>query len=31
MTSLTNKGALIATIKGDNDENHRTFSAHVDT
>lgn len=27
----TNKGALIATIKGANDEYQRTFSAHVDT
>ncbi len=30
-TRLTNKGALIATIKGQNDDKHRTLSAHVDT
>ena len=30
-TIVTNKGALIATIKGANDDNHRTLSAHVDT
>lgn len=28
---ITNKGALIATIKGKNNEVQRTFSAHVDT
>lgn len=27
----TNKGALIATIKGKSDEKQKTFSAHVDT
>lgn len=30
-TIITKKGALIATIKGENDEQHRTLSAHVDT
>lgn len=30
-TYKTNKGALIATIKGENDEKQITFSAHVDT
>ncbi|MDT8715512.1 M42 family metallopeptidase [Clostridium sp. 19966] len=29
--SITNKGALIATLKGEDDENQITFSAHVDT
>ncbi|WP_202708454.1 M42 family metallopeptidase [Sporosalibacterium faouarense] len=28
---ITNKGALVGTIKGDNDDKHRTLSAHVDT
>ncbi len=28
---ITNKGALVATIKGVIDEEHRTLSAHVDT
>ncbi|QOR36038.1 M42 family metallopeptidase [Clostridium sp. 'deep sea'] len=28
---LTNKGGLIATIKGENDEQQRTISGHVDT
>lgn len=27
----TNKGALIATIKGDNDTKHRLLTAHTDT
>ena len=27
----TNKGALIATIKGENDEKHRLLTAHADT
>lgn len=27
----TNKGGVIATIKGDNDERHRLLTAHVDT
>ncbi|MBU3145448.1 M42 family metallopeptidase [Clostridium sp. CF012] len=27
----TNKGAIVATIKGKNDEHQRTLSAHVDT
>lgn len=27
----TNKGALVATINGLNDQNHRTLTAHVDT
>lgn len=30
-TKLTNKGALIATLEGGNDEDHITISAHVDT
>jgi len=30
-TYLTNKGALVATIKGEDDTKHRTLSAHVDT
>lgn len=30
-TNRTKKNALIATIKGKNDEEHRTLSAHVDT
>lgn len=30
-TKRTKKNALIATIKGKNDEEHRTLSAHVDT
>lgn len=30
-TERTNKGALIATINGEDDENQITFSAHVDT
>jgi len=30
-TKLTNKGALIATLKGVDDSKHRTLSAHVDT
>ncbi|SKA73141.1 Putative aminopeptidase FrvX [Clostridium sp. USBA 49] len=29
--SLTNKGALIVTLKGKNNDYQRTFSAHVDT
>jgi len=29
--TITTKGAVIATIKGENDEYQRTFSAHVDT
>lgn len=29
--SITNKGALIATLKGADDKNQITFSAHVDT
>lgn len=29
--NITNKGAIIATIKGSNDEIQRTLSAHVDT
>ncbi len=28
---FTNKGALIATVTGENDREQRTFSAHVDT
>jgi len=28
---FTNKGAIIATLKGKNDDYQRTFSAHVDT
>jgi putative aminopeptidase FrvX len=30
-TKFTNKGALIATVKGENDEEQKTISAHVDT
>ena len=30
-TYITKKGALVATIKGENDEMHKTLSAHVDT
>lgn len=30
-TYITNKGALIATILGENDDKHITLSAHVDT
>lgn len=30
-TYLTVKGALVATIKGENDNEHKTLSAHVDT
>jgi len=30
-TYLTKKGALVATIKGEDDTRHRTLSAHVDT
>ncbi|MGF7060249.1 M42 family metallopeptidase [Brassicibacter mesophilus] len=30
-TYRTIKGALVATIKGENDSKHRTLSAHVDT
>lgn len=30
-TYRTRKGALVATIKGENDEIHRTLSGHVDT
>lgn len=30
-TKFTEKGALIATIKGENDDSHKTLSAHVDT
>lgn len=30
-TALTNKGALIASIKGTDDQNRLTLSAHVDT
>lgn len=30
-THVTKKGALIATISGENDEIHRTLSGHVDT
>lgn len=30
-TKLTNKGALIATLEGEDDENHITISAHMDT
>lgn len=30
-TYITNKGALVGTLKGKNDEKHRTLSAHVDT
>lgn len=30
-TKLTNKGALIATVEGENEEEHITISAHVDT
>lgn len=28
---LTNKGAIIATIKGENDSSHRLLTAHIDT
>lgn len=28
---ITSKGALVGTIKGKNDDSHRTLSAHVDT
>lgn len=28
---ITSKGALVATIKGKNDDKHRTLSGHVDT
>lgn len=28
---ITAKGALVGTIKGENDDKHRTLSAHVDT
>ncbi|WMJ79590.1 M42 family metallopeptidase [Clostridium sp. MB40-C1] len=28
---LTNKGVIIVTFKGENDETQRTFSAHIDT
>ncbi len=27
----TNKGSIVVTIKGENSENERTFSAHIDT
>lgn len=27
----TKKGVIIVTFKGENEENHRTFSAHIDT
>lgn len=27
----TNKGVIIVTFKGENEENHRIFSAHIDT
>lgn len=30
-TYITNKGALVATIKGEIDDRHRTLSGHVDT
>lgn len=30
-SKFTEKGALIATIPGENDDKHRTLSAHVDT
>jgi len=30
-TTRTNKGALIATFTGEDDENHRLLAAHVDT
>lgn len=30
-TTMTNKGQLIATIWGENDEKHRLLTAHVDT
>ncbi|MFC0522612.1 M42 family metallopeptidase [Pontibacillus salicampi] len=30
-TSITNKGALIATMEGENQEHHRLLTAHVDT
>lgn len=30
-TTLTNKKALIATLRGENDEEHRMISAHIDT
>ncbi|MFJ5622325.1 M42 family metallopeptidase [Peribacillus loiseleuriae] len=29
--TISNKGALLATIKGDNDSKHRLLTAHVDT
>ncbi|WP_372869603.1 M42 family metallopeptidase [Planomicrobium okeanokoites] len=29
--TTTNKGGVIATVKGDNDERHRLLTAHVDT
>lgn len=29
--TTTNKGSVIATIKGDNDDRHRLLTAHVDT
>ncbi|WP_077369746.1 M42 family metallopeptidase [Anaerosalibacter sp. Marseille-P3206] len=30
-TNLTNKGALIATLEGENDEEHVMITAHIDT
>lgn len=30
-TTLTNKGSLLATVKGENEESHRFITAHVDT
>ncbi len=30
-TKLTNKGALIATLEGENDEEHVMITAHIDT